>query len=188
MTRVPRAGWPLLLLIAATTVAPACAAKVGAQARVEPPTPLDVPLPPPRVILPPQPEQPAPVEDTQAPSPARPRPARPAPRPETKPDQARPDPAESTPPAVEAPPANAETKPVPADAASVAAVRQQMSRASQNMGQVKYAGLSNDMKAQFDTANRFLALADQALKEGNLLFASTLADKAGAIAALLTGR
>ena len=64
-----------------------------------------------------------------------------------------------------------------------------MARATQTLGQVNYAGLSNDMKAQFDTANRFLALAEQALKEGNLLFASTLTDKAGAIAsACVTGR
>ena len=82
-----------------------------------------------------------------------------------------------------------ETKPAhPANAAGVAAVRQQMARASQNLGHVNYAGLSNDMKAQYDTANRFLALADQALKEGNLLFASTLVDKAGAIASLITGQ
>ncbi len=33
-----------------------------------------------------------------------------------------------------------------------------------------------------------LGLADQALKEGNLLFASTLVDKAGAIASLITGQ
>jgi outer membrane biosynthesis protein TonB len=182
-------SWPVFLLLATVPFGAGCAEKVvKAETRVEPPAPLDVPQPPPRVIVPPQPEAPAEVEDTQPPSPARTHVSRPAPRPETKPDTARPDATAEAAPAAGAPPAPAEAKPVPADAASVAAVRQQMSRAAQNLGQVNYAGLSNDMKAQFDTANRFLALAEQALKEGNLLFASTLTDKAGAIAALLTGR
>ncbi len=158
------------------------------QANVEPPPALVVPSPPPRVIVPPQPEPPAQVEDAQPPSPARSRPQRAsAPRqesrPETKPESAPEAPA----PAPEATNPAPEKPPTPADAAGVAAVRQQMGRATQNLTQVNYAGLSNDMKTQYDTANRFLALAEQALKEGNLLFASTLADKAGAIAALLTG-
>lgn len=167
----------------------ACGPKTAhVQAKVEPPPALVVPSPPPRVIVPPQPEAPAQVEDTQPPSPARSRPQRAsAPRQEAKPE-AKPEsaPAEAAAPAPEAtsPP---EKPPTPADAAGVAAVRQQMGRATQNLTQVNYAGLSTDMKTQYDTANRFLALAEQALKEGNLLFASTLADKAGAIAALLTG-
>jgi outer membrane biosynthesis protein TonB len=183
----------LAALLAAGPLAAGCAQKVvKAQARVEPaPTPLEVPQPPARVIVPPQPEAPAPIEDTQPPNPARSHPVRPAGRQEAKPDAARTDTAapEAAPPATpETPQPATDIKPVHADAASVAAVRQQMGRASQNLTQVNYAGLSNDMKAQFDTANRFLALANQALKEGNLLFASTLADKAGAIASLLTGR
>ena len=167
----------------------ACGPKTAhVQARVEPPPALVVPTPPPRVIVPPQPEPPAQVEDTQPPSPARSRPQRAAaPRQEAKPE-AKPEsaPAEATTTPETAPPAP-EKPPTPADAAGVAAVRQQMGRATQNLTQVNYPGLSNDMKTQYDTANRFLALAEQALKEGNLLFASTLADKAGAIAALLTG-
>jgi outer membrane biosynthesis protein TonB len=178
--------WPALLLLAVAPFGAGCAEKVvKAEVRAEPPAALDVPQPPPRVIVPPQPDAPAQVEDTTPPSPARTHPPKP-PRPESKPDTARTDVAEA-PPAAETPPPP-QSKPVPADAASVAAVRQQMARATQTLAQVNYAGLSNDMKAQFDTANRFLALAEQALKEGNLLFASTLTDKAGAIASLLTGR
>ncbi len=178
--------WPALLLLAVAPFGAGCAEKVvKAEVRAEPPAALDVPQPPPRVIVPPQPDGPAQVEDTTPPSPARIHPPK-APRPESKPDTARTDVAEA-PPAAETPPPP-QSKPVPADAASVAAVRQQMARATQTLAQVNYAGLSNDMKAQFDTANRFLALAEQALKEGNLLFASTLTDKAGAIASLLTGR
>jgi outer membrane biosynthesis protein TonB len=181
--------WPAFLLLALAPLGAGCAEKVvNAEVRVEPPAALTVPQPPPRVIVPPQPDAPAQVEDSTPPSPARTHPPRPVPRPESKPDTARPDAAAEAPPAAETPQAPPENRPVPADAASVAAVRQQMSRATQTLGQVNYAGLSNDMKAQFDTANRFLSLAEQALKEGNLLFASTLTDKAGAIASLLTGR
>lgn len=184
-----RSIWPVLFVLALASTGAACAQKTHAQTRADPPATLDMPQPPPRVVVPPQPETPEAVEETQPPSPARPRPSRPAQRQESKPDTARQEPAATEPtPVVEAP-AAPESKPAhPADAAGVAAVRQQMARASQNLGQVNYAGLSNDMKAQDDTANRFLTLADQALKEGNLLFASTLADKAGAIASLLTGR
>ncbi len=182
-------SWPAILLLAAAPFGTGCAEKVvKAEVRVEPPAVLEVPQPPPRVIVPPQPDAPAQVEDNTPPSPARSHPSKPAPRPENKPDTARPDTAAEAPPAAETPQTPPGTKPVPADAASVAAVRQQMARATQTLGQVNYAGLSNDMKAQFDTANRFLALAEQALKEGNLIFASTLTDKAGAIASLLTGR
>lgn len=189
MSRSLSRAWLLVLLLAATPCASGCAEKVvKAETRVEPPAVLEVPLPPARVIVPPQPDLPAEVEDTTPPSPARAHAPRPTPRPESKPDTARPDTAAEAPSAPETPPAPSENKPVPADAASVAAVRQQMARATQTLAQVNYPGLSNDMKAQFDTANRFLALAEQALKEGNLLFASTLTDKAGAIASLLTGR
>ena len=169
----------------------ACAQKVPPQTRVEPPPALTVPLPPPRLVVPPQPEPPpAPVENAQPSTPSRPRPSRPAPRPDTKPETARPDATadQAQPPADAQPPAPVIPDLQPADAAGVAAIRQQMARASQNLGQVNYAALSADLKAQYDTANRFLSLAEQALKERNLLFASTLADKAGAIAAVLTGK
>ena len=184
-----RSFWLVCLLLTVAALGAGCAEKVvKAESRVEPPAPLAVPQPPARVIVPPQPES-APVEETQPASPARAHASRPAPRPEpAKPDATRPETTPEAPPPAETAQPPAEGKPVRADAASVAAVRQQMTRAAQNLGQVNYAGLSNDMKAQFDTANRFLALAEQALKEGNLLFASTLTDKAGAIASLLTGR
>jgi len=181
--------WSVPLVLMLASAGAACAQKTHAQTRAEPPATLDVPQPPPRVVVPPQPEAPEVVEEAQPPSPVRPRPARPPQRPEAKPDTARQDAAASEPAPAAEPPPVPETKPAhPANAAGVAAVRQQMARASQNLGHVNYAGLSNDMKAQYDTANRFLALADQALKEGNLLFASTLVDKAGAIASLITGQ
>jgi hypothetical protein len=53
---------------------------------------------------------------------------------------------------------------------------------------VNYAGLSNDLKVQYDTAKRFITLGEQALREQNVVFAATLADKAAAIATLLLRR
>jgi len=47
---------------------------------------------------------------------------------------------------------------------------------------------SNDLKAQYDTAKRFITLGEQALREQNVVFAATLADKAAAIATLLLRR
>ena len=81
--------WPALLLLAAAPFGAGCAEKVvKAEVRAEPPAALDVPQPPPRVIVPPQPDTPAQVEDNTPPSPARTHPPRP-PRPESKPDTAR---------------------------------------------------------------------------------------------------
>ena len=159
---------------------------------IEPPQPLAVPSPPPRVILPPQPEAQEPVEEPQPTNQTRPRPRNQT-RPvgEVKPPEAPKAEAvpQTPPPAPE--PAAAE-KPnqdlQPADAAGENAIRQQIGRARQDLKKVHYAGLSADMKAQYDQAYRFLTLSEQNLKEHNLLFASTLADKAGAIAEMLTRR
>ena len=51
--------------------------------------------------------------------------------------------------------------------------------------QVDRRTLSVDAQAQFDTATRFIDLANQAIRDKNLVFAQTLADKAAVIAALL---
>jgi protein TonB len=150
-----------------------------------------VPAPPPRVILPPQPETPEPIEEPQPASPARPRPrnqGRPATEPKTDAPKTE-APAQTPPPAPEPQqPEKPNQDLQPADAAGEAAIRKQIGRARQDLNRVHYAGLSSDMKAQYDQANRFLTLSEQNLKEHNLLFASTLAEKAGAIAELLTRR
>jgi hypothetical protein len=158
---------------------------------IEPPPPLAVPTPPPRVILPPQPEPQEPIEEPQPASPTRPRPrnqGRPATEPKTDAPKVE-APPQPAPPAPEPqPPEKPNQDLQPADAAGEAAIRQQIARARQDLNRVNYSGLSADMKAQYDQANRFLALSEQNLKEHNLLFASTLADKAGAIAEILTRR
>jgi outer membrane biosynthesis protein TonB len=156
---------------------------------IEPPQPLAVPPPPPRVILPPEPEAPPLVEDPQPASPTRPR-VRTQPRNtdvKTEPPKTE-TPPETHPPTPETPAEKPNQDLQPADAAGEAAIRQQIGRARQDLSKVNYTGLSNDMKTQYDQASRFLALSEQNLKEHNLLFASTLADKAGAIAEMLIRR
>ena len=55
-----------------------------------------------------------------------------------------------------------------------------------DLNHVDYVALSADAKAQYDTAKRFIVLADQAIKDRNFVFARTLADKAAVIAGVLS--
>ena len=61
-------------------------------------------------------------------------------------------------------------------------------RAAKDLSHVDYVALSADAKAQYDTAKRFMVLADQAIKDRNFVFARTLADKAAVIAGVLSNR
>jgi hypothetical protein len=65
------------------------------------------------------------------------------------------------------------------------AVQRQLKQADHDLSRVDYRALGTDARAQYETAKRFATLAEQALKERNLVFAQTLADKAAAIAAVL---
>jgi hypothetical protein len=175
-------------LLALAALASGCA-KAQARVAAEPPPPLAVPSPPPRIILPPDPTPPPSV------------PARaPRPRP-TAPRQDRvepPRPAESAAADVPKPANGQESAPAaapgptigmqPGSGAAEGAVRQLLARAQDDLGRVDYAALSSALKAQYDTAKRFIVLGEQALKEQNLIYAGTLADKASAIAALLLRR
>jgi hypothetical protein len=155
--------------------------------------PLAAPVPPPRVMPPleggpiegavPTAAEEPPANPPPAPRRREPRPPAPAPA-----DAARSDaPAEAPPPA-ETP---AEPAPVlqltpPGEEARVEqAVRQQLAQADRDLARVDYRALGADARAQYETAKRFALLAEQALKERNLVFAQTLADKAAAIAAVL---
>lgn len=175
------------------TLTSACVA-TQARVAVEPPQPLTVPAAPPRIIVPTDPTPAPPPEETPAPAtPARPRPPRPsAPRPDPRVEP--PKPADAAADAAK-PPNGQETAPAPAPTLDMqpgdrgdAGVRQQLSKAADGLQKVNYAALSNDLKAQYDTAKRFITLGEQALKEQNLIFAATLAEKAGAIATLLLRR
>jgi hypothetical protein len=189
--RNSRGVWAIVIL-ALAGLAAGCA-KPQARVAAEPPPPLSVPAPPPRIILPPDPTPPPAVEE--APAPAAP-PRAPRPRPAPRPDRADPPrPAETA----DAKPANGQEPaqtPSPAPpfgtspgiVALEGAVRQQLSKAQEDLDDVDYTALSNALKAQYDTAKRFITLGEQALKEQNLIYAGTLADKAAAIATVLLRR
>jgi len=182
-------------LFAALTLAVAGA---NACAKAKPVTvadgpPLAMPAPPNRVFAPP--EEPIPVQ-TPPPEIADTEPPKPAPRP---PAQRRPPtpPAEAARPEPEPPPAPAAPAPEPArelraaspaaDAAAERQVRDLLLRASRALMKVDYRKLSNEGRSQYDQAKRFAEQADEALKERNFVFASTLADKAAVLASQLGG-
>jgi hypothetical protein len=190
---LPLTGRRSLVVAALAALTSSCATTQAARVVAEPPQPLMVPAAPPRIIVPTDPTPPPPPEEAPPPAaPTRPRPTRPA-MPRTDPREV-PKPADA--PAEAAKPNGQEAAPTPAptlemqpgDRGGDAGVRQQLGKAGDDLQKVNYAMLSNDLKAQYDTAKRFITLGEQALREQNLIFAATLADKAAAIATLLLRR
>jgi hypothetical protein len=205
--RVSMARERLWLIAAAAVVVAGTAGCAKAKPSVEPELPpLEAPPPPPR-LLPPlvggpietPAVTPPPPEAGRPPAPARRRPEgprtgdngatrqepRPADAPKTEPlgDATRP-PEEVSPP---------EQAPIlqlaPAESdANEQAIQQVLIRATRDLGRVDYRALSPDAKAQYDTAKRFMVLADQAIKDRNFVFARTLADKAAVIAGVLVSQ
>lgn len=157
--------------------------------------PLDVPEPPPRVItpvdeplaaapaIPDPPPVAAPPPTPVARVPAR-RPAGTTPEAEPKPEPAAPAPA----PAPPEPPRELRAAPSARDAAAERAVRDTLARAGRDLNRVDYGKLGTEGRAQYDQSKRFAQQAEQALKDRNFVFASTLADKAATLASGLLGR
>jgi hypothetical protein len=67
-------------------------------------------------------------------------------------------------------------------------IRDLVARAQRDLGRVDYAKLSEAGKDQYEQSKRFVEQAEQALRDQNLVFAQTLADKAATLAAQLVGR
>ncbi len=166
-----------------------------AQARTPGGPALTVPEPPPRTIeAEPEPE-PAETGPTPVIVPARP-PARPV-RPPARPDRHPTDPAPVTPPVQ---PADAVARPAetaapartlqstdrPAEAE--ARIRGVLADASRDLAAIDARKLSAGARSQYDSARRFIAQADDALKQQNLVFAGQLASKAASLAAALRAR
>lgn len=186
---LPFAVWVLALGLWVVLSASGCAKAAAASAPAGPP--LQVPSPPERVLAPveePAVAAAAPVPDTTpaVAAPARPtRPtaeARPAP-----PAAATPPPAAAPPPPPPAAPRDLRA-PSPANAATERSVRDLLARAARDINQVDYSRLSAEGKSQYEQSKRFSIQAEQALRERNLIFAATLADKAATLAAELLGR
>jgi outer membrane biosynthesis protein TonB len=189
---VPAVRVVLLLVACVLTVAAASACAKAKPLTVADGPPLAMPAPPHRVFAPP--EEPIPV---QAPPPevADAEPPKPAPRPPARPRTA--PPAEAARPEPEPPPVAASPAPEPprelraapsaADAAAERQVRDLLARAGRDLMRVDYRKLSNEGRSQYDQAKRFVQQAEDALKERNFVFASTLADKAAMLASQLGG-
>ena len=175
------------VVVALALAASACA---SAQARSEPGGPaLASPAPPPRAIVPVEiveepaapPALPSPAPGIVRPSSRRPaaKPERPAEKPAEKPDPA----AVPAQPVAPAPPPPLQTT---ANVKEVSeTIRKRMDKASGVLDGIDYPGLSAELKAQFDSARRFIEQAGEALKVMNLVFAEQLADKAATLAAAL---
>jgi hypothetical protein len=145
--------------------------------------PLQVPDPPGRVIVP--------IEELVAAPPPPPPPEEPPPpaAPRTPPRTAeRPQPAPAPPPAAAPAPRDLRTTSNAPTAESERTVRETLARAARDISQVEYGRLSVDGRSQYDQSKRFSEQAEQALRERNLVFAATLADKAATLAAELLGR
>lgn len=190
----------VLVVMAGVSLSAGAAGCAQKRLQAEPEVPpLAEPGPPPRV-LPPleggpiEGALPASVDTAPRPRPAsRPR-GQSRPADATRTDPARPDAAAQAaapeePGAAEPAPPGLQLVPSGAEAARIESeIRQQIVRASQDLNRVDYRALNADARTQYDTAKRYLTLADQAIVERNLIFARTLADKAGAIAVVLLRR
>jgi hypothetical protein len=126
---------------------------------------------------------PAPAD---APAPANPAPAPPRP-PAPRPAEPRPPAAAAAPPPASTPTETRELRAAPSgtNAASERTVRDLLARAARDLGRINYQRLGAEGKETYDQSRRFSQQALQALKERNVTFAWTLADKAATLAAEL---
>jgi hypothetical protein len=155
--------------------------------------PLDMPAPPPRIVLPLEieaeaeaaPAQPAPSPDEprRAATPPRPRPSAPADTQRAAEEPPRPAPA--TPPATAT--TTLQTTPAAEQGEVERAIRATMTRASGALNRIDYRALNANARTQYDTAKRFVEQAEDAIRMKNLPFAKNLADKAAVLAAQLSG-
>jgi outer membrane biosynthesis protein TonB len=181
-----RAARGLVVAVLLAAGGAACA-KARAETTVLEGPPLQVPAPPSRVLVPVEELVSTPLvsEPEPAPVPVTPRtPPRPA-------AEAKPQPAPApvvAPPQPVAEPRDLRTASPTTNTDSERSVREVLARAARDIVRVEYSRLSADGRAQYDQSKRFSAQAEQALKERNLIFAATLADKAATLAAELLGR
>jgi len=171
-------GLAISLLVALS--ASGCA-KAGAAVVPDGP-PLQVPVPPQRVLAPVEEVSvPPPVAEPETP-PAAAVPPRPPARPVTEPKPQPPAPAPAAPPPAPVAAPRDLRAASPANAATERSVRDTLARAARDINRVNVTRLSAEERAQYEQSKRFSAQAEEALKERNLIFAATLADKAATLA------
>jgi hypothetical protein len=181
--------------VIALSMAAAGCSRLSARTTPAPPPPLDVPLPPPRVVEtadadPPNPGTLVDAPASSAPSTRRPPPRVEAPKPEPpKPEPAPPPVAEVPLPAEpDKPPTTLQTAPPEQEAALEKEIRAKLHRANEDLSRVDYGKLKPNAQQQYDQAKGFVTRAEEAIRLKNLVFARTLADTAVTIAAQLSGR
>ena len=195
---------PLLWVLPALAIVPILSGCAALSARGKAPElpPMNVPPAPERVIEPAPEPLPEPVADlpslpptssTVARNNTRPPATRPAPQAEAKPTDPKP---------VEPPPQ--EPAPVPQPPAAPAAqlrtpqtvdtsnaeknIRGTLDRAKGLLSTVDYRYLSSERKKAYDDSNKFIRDAEEKLKEGNFVFAQSIANKAETLAKELAGK
>lgn len=186
--------WSSWLRVSAAVVlgaATAACAHTQAKTVIDMPA-LDMPSAPPRVVEASEPPPPAVIalpDDT--PQNIRPRPATP-PRAEVpRPVEPKVEAPTEPPKPIDEPkpaPTTVQTAPTQREAEIERRVRGLIARTSSDLSRVDYKALNIDARNQYDTARRFAAQAEDALKAHNMAFANNLADKAAALAAQLAGR
>jgi hypothetical protein len=189
-----RPGATSLCAVALILVA-LCTGCIRAHAKTASDIPLDVPLPPPRVIEPAQAGTPPivglPKEPERLP------PSRPsnqprsdasradAPKPESK-SEPLPEPTRSADEMSRQ--SILQTTPAGEESGLEREIRAILNQASVDLERIDYRKLNLDAQTQYNTAKRFAIQAQDAIRARNLVFARTLADKAAALAAQLAGR
>ncbi|HMD35667.1 MAG TPA: hypothetical protein VKH42_11895 [Vicinamibacterales bacterium] len=125
-----------------------------------------------------------------------------SPRPRTTPpprEPAKPEPPKPETPKPEAPPETPkveephpapplQTAPATVEGESERTIRATIQRATADLSHIDYRALNVDGRAQYDQAKRLMRQADDAIREKNLVFARSVADKAATIAAQLARR
>lgn len=191
-----RRGYTLGWVLAGALTASGC---LGAQAKTIPEIPpLDVPAAPPRHVEATEPDMPPPLSLPDEPSPSQP--SRQAPVPAQRADAPRAAEPKPGTPVVEppkaseegakppVPPSTLQTTPTEREVEVERRVRQQLTHASGDLSRIDYQALDSDARTQYDTAKRFVAQAEGALRARNLVFANNLAEKAAALASQLVSR
>ena len=189
-----------MIVAIAAMIASGCTRAQAARTTPDGP-PLDMPAPPPRDIEtvntetpppPPPPAPPPPQEPPRTTTPARPRPTPTTREPaRTEPPKVEPAPVQPAPaPTNEEPkPASTlQTKPAGEEGDVEKAIRTTLKNATTDLNRVNYRTLNPDARTQYDSAKGFIRQAEDALRQKNLVFAKTVADKAAGIAAQLAGR
>jgi hypothetical protein len=173
----------------AAYLASGCRHQVQARTTPEPP-PLDVPLPPPRLVEAAETAPPEPVALLPEPARGGPLPRTPPATPQlseaakSEPPEPPKAPDELKPPAA----ATLRTTPTEEEGTLDRRTRGLLVEATTHLSRIDYVRLNADAKSQYDSARAFVRQAEEALRGRNLVFASYLADKAATLAVQLRGQ